>query len=258
MIYPDGGLLTYSEALIYTTSEGWIDFLADAGAVELVNFWTKDLRNLRLAHGAPFFFKRARSGSIVGYGRYNRKLNMTIGEAWKSYGVGNGAPSLEAKIRRAGEVLGIKKAGVSTKIGCIELEEPEFFPKQVWVPLKELGFGPSTAPQYVTRKVAERILQRFQASYERSIESDRRLPGGLTLRTTRGRTFQQAFRKIQLADYGEQCAMCEVAVQDFLVGSHIVRVSDDLDSATDPANGMALCLAMTGPSRRATSTLTMS
>ena len=107
----------YTQAQIYHTSKEWLDYHESSPKTQLVNFWTGRKSRPVLDPEAPFFFKRAESGSIVGYAFFQEKHVLEIEKAWQTYGTANGAPTLEAMIRRAREVLGIRDAGVGTEIG---------------------------------------------------------------------------------------------------------------------------------------------
>ncbi len=69
-------------------------------------------------------------------------------------------------IRRARDILRIRNAGPSTKIGCIELEDVEFFPKYLWVPLGDFRISDRIVSQYVPASVAHAIIARFGRPYE--------------------------------------------------------------------------------------------
>lgn len=56
------------------------------------------------------------------------------------------------------------------------------------------------------------------------------------------RNFQQAFRNTVLDVYENRCAMCDIDDKAFLRGCHIVPVSKDIKIASDPKNGICLCV----------------
>ena len=146
------------EAMIWHTAAAWHDHLRSIGALRLANFWTRSKTGMHIEPGAPFFFKRAGSGSIVGYGIFQRKLVMAIGEAWKRYGQANGTATLDEQIMRAQEILGLQNAGPDTKIGCIELEDVEFFPEDRWVRLREFGISDNITFKKIPATVANEIV----------------------------------------------------------------------------------------------------
>lgn len=61
-------------------------------------------------------------------------------------------------------------------------------------------------------------------------------------RVVKTRDFQQAFRNILLECYQGKCAMCDVDDEPFLRGCHIVPVSEDEKIASNPMNGICLCV----------------
>ncbi len=62
------------------------------------------------------------------------------------------------------------------------------------------------------------------------------------MREVKTRDFQQAFRNILLECYQRKCAMCDVDDEPFLRGCHIVPVSEDEKIASNPTNGICLCV----------------
>ena len=82
---------------VYTTNFPWIEFLSSKTIRNNVNFWRSDKCILRLNAGAYFYFKESGpSWQIVGRGRFvEAKGNLTIGAAWKRFGVRNGYASQE-------------------------------------------------------------------------------------------------------------------------------------------------------------------
>jgi hypothetical protein len=147
--------------MIWRTVAEWHDYLSLKGAVPLANFWTRSKTGMHIEPGAPFFFKRARTGLIVGYGIFRRKLVMSIGEAWKRYGDANGAATLQDKILRARGVLGIADAGPDTKIGCIELTDVTFFPEDRWVRLSDYGISAAITFKKIPASTANDILAKL-------------------------------------------------------------------------------------------------
>ena len=75
-------------------------------------------------------------------------------------------------------------------------------------------------------------------------EYEERIKKGATFseRVVKTRNFQQAFRNTLLDVYQSKCAMCDIDDKQFLRGCHIVPVSKDIKIASDPKNGICLCV----------------
>lgn len=56
------------------------------------------------------------------------------------------------------------------------------------------------------------------------------------------RPWQGAWARKVKQNYGYQCAMCDISLPNFLVGSHIVPVMSDKDNRMNPSNGLCLCV----------------
>jgi len=63
--------------------------------------------------------------------------------------------------------------------------------------------------------------------------------------TVIGRQKQRIFRDELFKEYGNKCAMCNLGVENYLIGAHIVEFSimqkDDPINAMNPSNGILLC-----------------
>lgn len=56
------------------------------------------------------------------------------------------------------------------------------------------------------------------------------------------RSWQRAWSDRIKNNYGYTCAMCDVTLPDFLVGSHIIPSSKDKKNRMNPSNGICLCI----------------
>lgn len=57
----------------------------------------------------------------------------------------------------------------------------------------------------------------------------------------RVRLVQRFFREAVLASYGYRCAVCNMAIAEMLIASHIIPWSVDVTRRADPTNGLAMC-----------------
>ncbi len=117
---------------VYNTGPDWIEFLKSRGIRRDVNFWRLDRRILRLDVGAHFYFKERGSPWIVGRGQFVENVNLTVTQAWRRFGYGNGCGSEEQFKDKVG----------GGRVNCIVLTNLEwltdpvqitkaFFPAQV-------------------------------------------------------------------------------------------------------------------------------
>jgi putative restriction endonuclease len=106
-----------------------------------INFWTPGSTQFKaLEPGELFLFKMHdrqgnpdENGEIVGGGYFLDFQQMTISEAWKRFGYGNGCASeteLSIKIRNYQEKKGIE---ISDTIGCIILGNIFILPREKWI-----------------------------------------------------------------------------------------------------------------------------
>lgn len=62
------------------------------------------------------------------------------------------------------------------------------------------------------------------------------------VRSVKVRLVQSFFRESVLASYGSQCAICQMAIREFLIASHIIPWSKKAERRADPTNGISLCV----------------
>lgn len=60
-------------------------------------------------------------------------------------------------------------------------------------------------------------------------------------RSIKVRLVQNFFRESVLASYGSQCALCQLAIRELLIASHIIPWSEKAERRADPTNGISLC-----------------
>jgi len=133
-------------AYVGITDSDWYNLLRNQPSLDEVNFWRpKDLREFKaLNPGELFLFKlHSPNNYIVGGGFYAHFALLPISLAWESFGISNGAITLQQLRNR---VIKFRDPHVDYrtdfKIGCILLEQPFFLPRERWIPVPD--WGPST------------------------------------------------------------------------------------------------------------------
>jgi HNH endonuclease len=127
---------------IGVTAREWFTYLSQSNNLDEVNFWRKNTNNFRvLTKGEPFFFlvknEQSNKGerAVLGKAIYERFEVLSVGEAWSTYGVGNGDESKDSFIARMNEMF---EADTNNgKIGCIILSDFQPFDTPVY--LSEVG-----------------------------------------------------------------------------------------------------------------------
>lgn len=200
-----------------------------------MNFWRPHPRTFRaVPEGAPFFFKIRGMDLIGGFGFFSRYVELSILEAWDTFGVANGASDRDGLRRLIAERRGEPLEAVpwSTGIGCIMLWAPVFFPERRlvrrasdWrVQGAQAGGGFSLEDGEGRRVWDECRLWaselRTKASEDRSIVADAAVAAsGAYLRDSR--PGQKIFRATILAAYRGACAITNEHSVPVLDAAHI-------------------------------------
>lgn len=92
---------------------------------------------------------------------------------------------------------------------------------------------------------SERILAEIQKTtiekkYGKILEGTESLVGETKIREVKTRVNQRVFRDIVLANYNGKCAITGFDNPDFLIASHIIPWSKDIDNRLNPQNGLLL------------------
>ncbi len=123
-------------AFVGITDSDWFDLLAAQPGIEEVNFWqpggTRQFK--AITEGELFLFKPHRKNVIIGGGIFAHSSLLPVSLAWSSFGIGNGATSLQ-EMRRRIEKYRRQPAlpHEDYTIGCIVLVQPFFLEEQYWV-----------------------------------------------------------------------------------------------------------------------------
>ena len=106
-----------------------------------INFWTPGSTSFKvLEAGELFLFKLHKkknsgvNGEVVGGGYFSHFERLTMSDAWKKYGIGNGAATFDemcASLKRVKEKNNVKN---DETIGCIILKDVFFFDKLIEEP----------------------------------------------------------------------------------------------------------------------------
>jgi putative restriction endonuclease len=126
---------TVMRGYVAVTDEDWYRFLAARPEISEaeVNFWRpgggREFRALTV--GEPFFFKtHSPHNLIVGGGFYSGFAALRVSEAWRFFGLANGADSLERMRARIAYYRRVPIApGDDPEIGCVFVRNVTFFPE---------------------------------------------------------------------------------------------------------------------------------
>ena len=224
------------QAFVAVTDSDWYHYLAALPDLDEVNFWTPHPWRGRFGipeRGQPLLFKlKTPENAIVGGGFFEHYTELPISLAWDTFGVKNGAASLEeAKLRIARLRHEDIVPWVDYTIGCILLVEPFFWPRELWIPQPadwkpnivrgkgydlRSGIGLDVWQQVVQRLEAARGVSRVAAPGAATI------PGGYGDPLARPhRLGQGTFRAVITDLYGRQCAVTRERALPTLEAAHI-------------------------------------
>lgn len=226
------------------TDFDWFRFLRETPGIAEVNFWQPGGKtNFRaLQQGELFLFKlHAPRHFIVGGGIFVHANVLPISVAWDTFGISNGAPSLEIMKERVARYLN-QQVDPSTEysVGCRILAEPFFLPENEWIPV------PPSWSRYIqsgrtynaedpdVRGIWQAFAERVWFAREPSFAEPRW--GNPTL--IRPRLGQGSFR-ISVADaYQRRCAVSGEKTLPILDAAHIQPYA--AGGAHDVRNGILL------------------
>lgn len=227
-------------AYIANTDYGWYQFLSRQESLEEVNFWRpfggRSFKALSPDEPLIFKLKSRYDHAIVGFGFFVAYVRLSVPEAWRIFGRGNGAESLDdiwTRIRKYVERSG-KRVAPSHQIGCLLLASPVFFPQSHWIQGPRdwkrqivAGKGYDTT-QGEGRRIWQECLQRAESLRAPVIEhivgadTDQRYGKDLIVRPRLG---QGTFRFAVQRAYG-RCAVTGEHSLPALEASHIIPYSE--------------------------------
>ena len=122
------------------TDYDWYRYLSRQPDLDEANFWrpggSQVVKYLKFGDAFVFKLKKAHGHAIVGFGFFVAFARMSVGQAWETFGVKNGAQSLDEMWRR---VVRYIRGSVNRPydprhhIGCDLVASPVFFPEEMWV-----------------------------------------------------------------------------------------------------------------------------
>jgi len=233
------------------TDHDWYAYLRELKPDE-VNFWFPSPRQgfQAVQPGEPFLFKaKAPYNAIIGGGFFVKFIRATVSLAWQAFGERNGAPDVYAlleRIRRYRKDVN----ELDPEIGCVLLNEPFFFPEELWVEppddwSKEIvrgkAYDVNSSPG---AQLWDRIVARLadpRAIVGPRADTASQPDGGARYGheyLTRGRIGQGAFRMLVLDAYQTRCAVTGERVRPVLEAAHIKPFA--LSGPNTVSNGLAL------------------
>lgn len=221
---------------IGVTDNKWFNYLSQLDPDE-VNFWRPGGQVLKAINiGAPFLFKlHSPLDYIVGGGFLIRSEKLPLTLAWDAFGPKNGAKNIN-ELRIA--INNYRKYPSSNpQIGCIILNTPFFFKKEVWIPVptnwsKNIVTGKTydtndSIGLIIWQKI-ENLLQiksgRTKDKFEDYGESSDRYGKEYLKRSRLG---QGAFRILVTDAYFRSCAITGDKTLPALEAAHIKDFSED-------------------------------
>jgi len=234
-------------AYIGVTDRDWYRFLRAQPELEEVNFWQPSAgRGFRaLGLGQPFLFKLHHpENAIVGGGFLATYSALPVSIAWETFGVENGAPTIEEMRRRIEHYRKAKPdSHMDYIIGCIILEDPFFFDERDWIPApndfrREIVQGKtydlSVAPG---KELWERVVM-ARSHHALRVNEDPARPMFGDPRLVRPRLGQGAFRVMVTDVYERRCAVTMEKALPVLEAAHIQPVS--MGGQHEVSNGLLL------------------
>ena len=214
---------------VAVTDWDWFDSLRQQPELDEVNFWQPGggQQFRALEPGELFLFKlHAPRNYIAGGGIYFRSLIVPMSLAWQTFGMKNGAQSLQEMRMRIAKYRRTPEGRDDFKIGCRILVDPIFLPERQWLPVPESwSRNIVVGKTFSTDEADGRFLwDRFMALQQASValglsEGPQARFGEPTL--IRPRLGQGAFRIAVTEAYGRRCAVTGERTLPVLEASHI-------------------------------------
>jgi putative restriction endonuclease len=223
------------------TDPEWFGFLRRQPSIHEVNFWRPKPRVFRaIPEGAPFFFKIRGADVVGGYGCFSQYVELSILEAWDSFGIANGAAHRDGLRRLIAKRRHepIENTPWSSRIGCIMLWSPLFFEDislvrraSDWIVQGAQGGGTFSLTVGDGRRVWEECQARAAGRRAQAAAAPARVTDAPMLEGTpylrESRPGQRIFRASLLAAYGGACAITNEHSVPVLDAAHIRPYDDD-------------------------------
>ena len=217
-------------AFIAVTDGNWFRHLSALPDLDEVNFWQPSPHGFKaLQPGEPLLFKLHHPEHfIVGGGFFAHYTALPCGTVWEAFGQRNGSATLDEMLARITKYRHAP-ATEATPIGCILLEQPFFFPRDLWIPAPE-----DFAKNIVTGKTYDlkERTELWEAVQFRLLTQDLDLaepedPGEMfTEAWVRRRLGQGSFRALVTDAYERRCAVTGEKILPVLQAAHIRPVTE--------------------------------
>jgi hypothetical protein len=161
-------------AFIAVTDNDWAEGLQVDDVTDNVNFWSpggKPLRNDLPGHHIFLFAKvKPKEGvvtlgrRVVGCANVVRFQAMSAEEAWRAFGLGNGAASLDEMVRRIGSFNTARSIRPDSSIGCTVLDGVRWFESPVDLAAVSVPWSKETVRgRTISTEEERRILEASRA-----------------------------------------------------------------------------------------------
>jgi putative restriction endonuclease len=235
---------------LYPTMQEWFDYLASRPDLDEVNFWrpggVQPFRGLQ--PGDLFLFRtKAPRVAIGGFAFYRHFSFASVAEAWSLFREKNGAPTFERCLRLIARHKGLSanpKQASDLPIGCIMLADPEFWPRERWIPVP--SDHPLNNPQGSSYDAASVTAQELIAAVESSsranttwqVREQLRTPVAFREGLARFRLGQGTFALSLFDAYESRCVVSGERTRPVLEAAHILPVEKGGGHSLD--NGLVL------------------
>lgn len=225
---------------VANTDYDWFTFLRSIEPpIDEVNFWRPGAESSfrALQPGEPFFFRlKAPWNAIGGFGYFAHYSSLPVSMAWDVYREANGAPSYRSMRERLLSIRSRFQMSTDAKadfpIGCILVNQPQFFEEDDWIRAPSDFAGPIVQGKSydLAQGEGERIWLeclaragglRSTSSREIAI-ADRPIKSGYGAPISIGpRLGQRSFRIVVLDAYQRRCAVTNERTLPALEAAHI-------------------------------------
>lgn len=230
------------------TDQDWFEFLRDHEYSGDVNFWTPTPWSIRrLQPGDEWhFLLKSPLRKLGGYGVFQEYRELSILEAWQTYGMGNGVATVGELVSRS-RMYSERNSnnpvtGVNSIIGSVILSDLEFYEDDEFIDLNRIGLD-------FKRQIVK--FKYFDGIFPGSIIQETpisALPDEFTLvasdpteysrQRRKNRKGQRRFRSNLLTAYGGSCPVTGESHERVLEATHIEPYINEASNHVQ--NGMLL------------------